>query len=386
MNPAFHGRSVGIVGMLLLSTAWVAAAAEPRLSNNFPPTEEKGGWPSLLPESGIPDEAGKAKIRQEAGIDWDRLAAAWTQNLRAPGGTGLLVIRHGKVVGEWYRGGDRSSRYNIFSSSKSYLSTAYGLSLADFNPTSPGNGRPLRLDDKVCNKEWLPAALPLPDPRKADITVRNFLQMASGLGEDALPKERPFEWALGHVDGSPFVHLKADPGSQFHYSNAGDAHLVLVFQNAVGMDLLPFLKERLLDPIGEIGVEWQAIGGNGGIGPFSQGFSGLHANPRQHARFCYLSLHRGVWQDKRLVPDAYYDFAWAPSPAEPKYAAQWWTSQKFDGLPPDAVMTLGRNCNDGLVVPSLDLVAVRLGEGDKFPEHFERDLFREVVASVVESP
>jgi len=38
--------------------------------------------------------------------------------------------------------------------------------------------------------------------------------------------------------------------------------------------------------------------------------------------------------------------------------------------------------NDGFVVPSLDLVFVRLGDGDKFPAGFEKDLVLKVLAAV----
>ncbi len=45
-------------------------------------------------------------------------------------------------------------------------------------------------------------------------------------------------------------------------------------------------------------------------------------------------------------------------------------------------MTLGRNHNDGFVVPSLDLIFIRLGNGDKFPKDFEKDLVLKVLAAV----
>jgi hypothetical protein len=45
-------------------------------------------------------------------------------------------------------------------------------------------------------------------------------------------------------------------------------------------------------------------------------------------------------------------------------------------------MTLGRNHNDGFVVPSLDLVVVRLGNGERFPNNFERNLVLKVLAAV----
>jgi CubicO group peptidase (beta-lactamase class C family) len=357
------------------------------LSSYFPAPEEQGGWRTLLPAEGEPDDSQKARIRDVGGMDWDAIHAAWEHNAAAPGATGLLVIRRGWIVGEWYKGGDRTTAFNIYSSSKSYTSTAYGLILSDFgNGPLPG-GKSLALDTEVCNAEWLPESLPLPDPRKAEITVRNLLNMASGLsGENPPQKDHPFEWALGHVEGSPMARLKHDPGTAFIYSNAGVAHLVLVFRRAAGEDLHPFLKRRLFDPIGETQLRWTPLGGPdagaGAIGPLSQGYSGIYTNPRQHARFCYLAMHKGEWDGRRIVPASYYDFAWKGTPVKPDYGGQWWTAPHIAGAPGDLVMTLGRNHNDGFVVPSLDLVFVRLGDGDKFPEHFERDLVLKVLAAV----
>ena len=135
------------------------------LSTYFPSTEEKGGWRSLLPESGEPDAAQKAKIRETAGIDWDKLQEAWKHNVTAEGGTGLVVIRKGHVVGEWYRGGERTTAYNIYSSSKAYTSTAFGLILDDFGNKPLPDGKKLTLDTKVCNADWIPESLPLSDSR-----------------------------------------------------------------------------------------------------------------------------------------------------------------------------------------------------------------------------
>jgi CubicO group peptidase (beta-lactamase class C family) len=359
-----------------------SAPAWPKLTDYFPPTESRGGWRSLLPESGEPNADQKAEVRRVAGVDWDKLEEAWRHNAAAPGATGLLVIRRGYVVGEWYKEGDRGTDFNIYSSSKAYTSTAFGLILADFGHGPLPGGGTLTLDTKVCNSQWLPESLPLPDPRKAEITVRHLLNMASGLGEENPPREKPFEWSLGHVDGSPMAKLKNDPGAAFHYSNAGVAHLVLLFQRAQGVDLYPFLKDRLFDPIGLAQARWQQIGGDGALGPYSQGYSGIHTTPREHARFCYLALHKGDWAGRRVVPESYYDFAWKPSPAEAKYGAQWWVYPRVADSPRDLVMTLGRNHNDGFVCPSLDLVFVRLGNGEQFPKDFEKDLVLKVLAAV----
>ena len=82
--------------------------------------------------------------------------------------------------------------------------------------------------------------------------------------------------------------------------------------------------------------------------------------PREHARFCYLALHKGNWDGKQVAPAAHYDFAWTPSKANAGYGAQWW-------IRPNLVQTAGAFNNHGYVVPNMDLVFVRLGDGRKFP-------------------
>lgn len=367
---------------LLFAFLAPAFADNKPLSTYFPPTEEKGGWRTLLPESGEPDAAQKTKIRETAGMDWDKLTEAWKHNAAAEGGTGLLVIRKGHVVGEWYRGGDQKTVYNIYSSSKAYTSTAFGLILDDFGNDLLPSKKKLTLDTKVCNADWIPESLPLSDSRKSEITVRHLLNMISGVGGEPVPMNQPFESSLGHVENSPFAKLKGDPGTVFNYSNAGLAHLVLLFQHAQGEDLFPFMKRKLFDPIGMQRVEWLKIGGDGGIGPFNQGYSGVHTNPREHARFCYLALHKGDWDGKRIVPASYYDFAWTPSKVKNDYGGQWWTMPGVKEAPADLVITRGKDFNNGWVIPSLDLVFVRLGNGQKFPKDFEKDLVLKVLAAV----
>jgi CubicO group peptidase (beta-lactamase class C family) len=371
-------------GWLFLLLALPAWAADPaiKLADYFPPPESKGGWRSLLPEKGQPDAAQKAKIRSMAGVDWDRLAAAWEFNASAEGATGLLVIRRGWIVGEWYKDCDRGKDFNIYSSSKAYTSVAFGLLLADSEAGKLPGGRKLTLDTKVCNADWLPESLPLPDPRKADITVGQLLNMASGIGSEPVPAEAPFETVLGKTEKSPFAKLKGDPGTVFNYSNAGVAHLVLVFQRAAGKDLQPFMKERVFDPIGMEKVTWQQIGGSGKIGPYSQGYSGVHTTAREHARFCHLALHRGAWAGKQVVPASYYDFAWAGTKVKPDYGAQWWVFPRHPDAPKDLVQTAGARNNHGYVVPSLDLVVVRVGDGLKYPKAFEQELVKKVLAAV----
>src|SRR5262245_16215240 len=120
----------GLVAGLLLGSMNLRAA-ETKLTDYFPPTEDKGGWRSLLPEKGEPNAEQKTAIKKTTGVDWDKLAEAWKFNAEAEGKSGLLVIRKGQIVGEWYKDCDPKTAFNIYSSSKAYTSLAFGLLLAD---------------------------------------------------------------------------------------------------------------------------------------------------------------------------------------------------------------------------------------------------------------
>jgi hypothetical protein len=302
------------------------------------------------------------------GVDWDKLAQAWEFCSGVEGANQLLVIRRGHIVGEWTKDCDRKKAFNIYSSSKSYTSVAWGLLLKDSEEGKLPGGKKITLDTKVCTEEWLPEALPLSDPRKADITVRHLLNMASGLGTENVPAEAPFEVVARQAEGSVFAKLKGDPGTVYNYSNAGVAHLVMVFNRAMGKDLYPFLKERVLDPIGEKPESWLEIGGNGKIGPFNQGFSGLHTE-RARARPVLLSRAPprhlgGEGARARRATTTSRGRARRSSPTTAPSGGSIRAIPRAEGPGPDG----GREEQPRLPRPSLDLVFVRLGDGNKYPE------------------
>lgn len=136
-------KSRKIILAFALLTLPAGANGQGQLTNYFPPLESKGGWRTLVPEKGIPDAAQKARIREIAGVDWDKLAVAWQHNLRAEGPSMLLVIRRGHIVGEWYNdewmekwGRDKAPGF--YSTTKSYISTAFGLLLDDSERQTSG--------------------------------------------------------------------------------------------------------------------------------------------------------------------------------------------------------------------------------------------------------
>jgi CubicO group peptidase (beta-lactamase class C family) len=114
------------------------------------------------------------------------------------------------------------------------------------------------------------------------------------------------------------------------------------------------------------------------------GSSYLYATGRDWARLGLLYLQDGVWQGRRLLPEAWVAYSVTPVPAAPegRYGAQIWL--KLDqgpaakspdvGEPPfpeDAYYMLGHYGQTVAIVPSRNLVIVRLGqtwdEGDWDP-------------------
>lgn len=384
--PAVLLFAAGIAALIpapscFAATSPVTSESSPP-TDYFPPSESQGDWRSLLPPNGVPNASQKQAIREKCGVDWDALRSVWEYTRKAGGNSGFLVIRRGYIVGEWYHGCDRSTTYNIYSSSKSYMTAAFGILLGDVQAGQLPDHRELNLETKVVNKEYLPEAMPLTDPRKANISLRHLLTMTAGFAAKSPPKEAPLEWTFGKVPGSPMEQLAAEPGTKFYYSNGGAAHLLPLFHRIAGRDLFPYLNERMFEPIGLRNIRWLQIGGNGQLGPYSQGYSGVLTTAREHARFCHLALHRGRWNDRQIVPEEYYDFAWQPTAPEPEYGGMWWIYR----VPELVVWTRGARKNNGYVVPSKDLIFVRVGDAtsDHFPEDFGRHLAIKVIATVTD--
>jgi CubicO group peptidase (beta-lactamase class C family) len=99
------------------------------------------------------------------------------------------------------------------------------------------------------------------------------------------------------------------------------------------------------------------------------GSSLLYASARDFARLGLLFLHDGVWQGERLLPEGWVGYTLTPTKSAPdeSYGAQMWLKlPESDGygeppMPDDAFYFLGHDQQIVAIVPSRDLVIVRLG-------------------------
>ncbi len=89
-----------------------------------------------------------------------------------------------------------------------------------------------------------------------------------------------------------------------------------------------------------------------------------YGTARNWARIGLLHLWDGVWIGERLLPEGWVDFVSTPAPAweEPVYGGLFWVNGTEQwNLPQDAFFAAGAGGQYTFIVPSHDLVVVRMG-------------------------
>jgi len=238
----------------------------------FPPPESKGGWRTLVTKNTAPTADQKATVLSTTGLDTDRLVEAWQYIESLGRQQSLLVIRHGWIVGEW----DYVGIGPVNSSTKSLT----GLALAKLFELSDAGRLPRKIGYDDLAYHDLPATWGDSDPRKKLTKVRDLPTMCSGL--QAMDRGiRDLNAALA----LPVVH---PPETVDQYSSASVMLEGMVIENASGQSLQDFFRQYISEPIGTESVRrWDAYG--------AAGYAFMHT--RDLARFGYLKLHHGAWDD-----------------------------------------------------------------------------------------
>ncbi len=217
------------------------------------------------------------------------------------------------------------------------------------------------------------------DPQRAQIRIRHLASHLSGL-EDA-EQGRP-GWHERFWNSNPFavalreVPLVAAPGEGLLYSNTGFAVLGYCLAKAARADGSEDVPGVLRDTFRRLDIgddEWRLSYGRryelDGLW-LDALWGGARMTARAVARVARLFLHEGRWQGETVLPAALVRSALQPAlPPErwpdawPVPGLGWWSNSNgaFPSLPRDAFLALGSGHRVVLVVPSLDLIVVRLG-------------------------
>src|SRR6266404_1843195 len=291
---------------------WLAPVFLMGADSYFPPPDSSGGWRTLK---------GPAEILKTAGMDLVKLDQAFEYASRSSQHGGLLVVRHGYLVYEKYYGkGNREANPAMASVGKAYTSIACGIMLNDKRDRIPDG-----LNTKVFNEKYLPEALPLDDPRKANITLGQLLSIAAGLhGEGSNPgfvnfepsmKLRlvPRDRSLGQDMAALRTPLWTNPGGGYSYASNSPHVASIVLRHLVGMEMQDYIEQKLAKPMGW--GQWAyALHRGDTVLPHAPGGGDIAVRSTDNLRFGYMILQKGRWGKQQLVPADYVEACGKPSP------------------------------------------------------------------------
>jgi len=275
----------------------------------------------------------------------------------------VVVIHKGRLIAEKYAPGvDARTPLPGWSMTKSVTNLLIGLLMND--------GR-LRLTQTAPVALWQSE---LGDPR-GDITIDQLLRMSSGLKFDekyALNSDVTRMLSI-EPDAAGFAASKplvAEPGSAWSYSSGTTNILSGVIRWTVGgylQEYYDFTQKRLFLPLGIFTATLETDNNGTFIGS-----SYMYASARDWARLGQFCLQDGRWQGKRFLPEGWLKYSTTPTPNNPlnNYGAHFWlnadpqdSSQQrtWPSLPADAYSMSGFQGQRVIIIPSKELVVVRLG-------------------------
>jgi len=357
-----HVRKTALSFLLLLPCSTNAATAD-----YFPPPDSNGGWRTLTDATAI---------RKTAGMDRAKLDEAFEYAQRSSQHGGLLVVRHGWLVYEKYYGrGNREAIPALASVGKAFTSVACGIMLRDSHDKIPAG-----LDQKVFNETYLPEALPLNDPRKADITLGHLLSMAAGFhGEGNNPGFVNFEPSQKlealPLPGQPLdqdqsalqTPLWTAPGGGYSYASSSPHVASIVLRHITGMEMQEYIDQKLAKPM--MWGTWGYATHRGEVTlPHTPGGGDIAIRSTDALRFAYLLLHQGRWGKQQLVPADYVTLCGRPSLFQKHAPFSLMFEVNADGhvagAPKDAFFKSGAGGFGIMIVPSLDLVIYKMAGND----------------------
>ncbi|MDX8438700.1 serine hydrolase domain-containing protein [Mesorhizobium australafricanum] len=280
----------------------------------------------------------------------------------AMAGTGMraiVVVKNGRVVAERYGEGFSAKTPLLgWSMTKTVNAAIVGTLVKD--------GK-MAVDNKGLFARWKA------DGRGA-IGLADMMAMSSGLefNEDYGDVADVTRMLYLEPDMAGFAEAKpltGEVGKVFSYSSGTAVMLSRLWQDAVGdkAKALTWPRTALFEPLGM----HSAVLETDEQGTFV-GSSYLYATAHDWARFGQFLLQGGVWDGNQVLPAGFVDWMREPAPASKVYGkGQLWIEGPGDeekpgagvaaGLPKDTYWMEGHDGQTIAIVPSEQLVVVRLG-------------------------
>jgi CubicO group peptidase (beta-lactamase class C family) len=343
---------------------------------------------STTPSDVAPDERFVAD--SDPAVDRRRVQAAIDSAFSEPDPAHLrrtraiVVLHKGALLGERYAEGFGPQTPMLgWSMTKSVAGALIGILVRE--------GK-LSLLNSALLPEWRG-----PGDRRAQITLDQLLRMTSGLHftedhADPLADVAIMLFAASDAAGYAIEQpLEVQPGTRWRYSSGTSNILAVIMRRALSgtqADYLQFPRRSLFEPIGM----QRAVLETDAAGNFIMS-SYLYASPYDWARFGQFLLQDGSWQGRRILPAGWvrYMRTLTPQSTYRHFGAHLWVQvpPPFDSLrkpapqlPPDTFHSVGHEGQFVSVIPSRQLVVVRLGL-TRGPHLWDHAAFLEMLLAAV---
>ena len=230
----------------------------------------------------------------------------------------VVVVKNGKIISEKYADGyDINSHGTSWSMAKSYYAALVGISI--------DRGEIKSLDERVANY------LDYFNDARSDITIRDLLDMSSGLDFPSHEHEKMF-FQTDHLAYAKEVGVEKDAGIKFEYNNVNSMLLGDILFQATGKKADLLFIERILQPLQISDYKlWKDEMGN------VMTYCCVDMSARDYSKIGLLFSRNGVWNDEQLIPKKFIDETFRVVWETPSrftdykryYSLHWWVS-KYD--------------------------------------------------------
>lgn len=316
-----------------------------------------------------------------AGSQWDTLSAAslgWCPNridslyqlLENNNSKAFILLKDGKIVLEKY--------FNGHTANLPWYWASAGKSLTAFLVGIAQRENLLSINDstsKYLGQGWT-SCTPVQERK---IKIRNQLTMTTGLDDGVSNDDCTIDTCLQYL---------AEAGTRWAYHNAPYTLLDSVIRSASGRSINQYINQKV-----------KALTGMDGLYVKQEFNNVFYSSARSMARFGLLILNRGKWNNTEVLGDSNYFNAMVNSSQSinPSYGYLWWLNGKtsfmaptsqlvFPGsynpdAPADMFSGIGKNGQFVQVVPSRNLVWIRMGEApnnNPVPFSISNDIWKKI--------
>jgi CubicO group peptidase (beta-lactamase class C family) len=356
-GPTLTARYFGSRGCITLPPGRDDLFYKPTTVRPNLPDAKTTPWPmgDKLPTEPLPAGIDEAKLKQAVDAAFEP----------AEGLTSAFVVTHkGRLVGERYMDGITSSTpLESWSMGKSVTATMMGVLIQQGAYT---------LDQPAPIPEWQG-----PDDPRQQIRIQDILRMSSGIriiapGDPDYDPNGPYPDHLylytGRVDSFKYAATRPPqwpPNTVGRYRNTDPVltnYLIRLAVEKRGDDYHSFPQRNLWD---KIGVRTMVMETDPYGNFLTQGYEFMSG--RDWARLGNLYLQDGMWNGQRILPEGFAKFVSTIAPAWEAdkrmiYGGFFWING--DGrypVPKDAYYMSGAGGQTTMIIPSHDLVIVRIG-------------------------